>query len=61
MNQHATIEEGVFSVGGRTEGLRQLELELRESPEFRFGRIMGRKDLGCRYIETVMNPLPRNG
>jgi hypothetical protein len=44
VNQHATIEEGVFSMGGAprlyNEDLRPLELELRESPELAVGRII---------------------
>jgi hypothetical protein len=71
VNQRATIEEAVFSVGAvprlYNEDLRQLELELRESPELAVGRIMERKELGvidflvcCGYSETLMNPLPGN-
>jgi hypothetical protein len=45
MNQHATMKEAVFSVGAvprlYDEDLRQLELELREPPEF--GRIIEKK------------------
>jgi hypothetical protein len=47
VNQHATIEEAVFSVGAvprlYNEDLRQLELELRESPELVVGRIIVKK------------------
>jgi hypothetical protein len=46
VNQHATIEEAVFSVG-RSEKLTQLELETNLFPELAFGRIMARKKLGC--------------
>jgi hypothetical protein len=46
-NQYATIEEAVFSVGAAprlyNENLRQLQLELRESPELAVGRIIGKK------------------
>jgi hypothetical protein len=44
LNQDATIEEAVFSVGAvprlYKEDLRQLELELRESPVLAIGRII---------------------
>jgi hypothetical protein len=47
VNQHSTIEEAVFSVGTAprlyNEYLRQLELELRESPELVVGRIIEKK------------------
>jgi hypothetical protein len=50
VNQHATIDEAVFSVGAApspyNEDLMQLELELRESPELAVGKIMARKELG---------------
>jgi hypothetical protein len=71
MNQHATREEYVFSVGSSprlyNEDLRQLELELRVSPVLAVGRIMARKELGCEKktsycaagtVKTVMNLLP---
>jgi hypothetical protein len=49
VNQHATIEGAVFSVGAApriyNEDLRQLELELRESPELAVGKIMASKEL----------------
>jgi hypothetical protein len=62
VNQHAAIEEVMFSVRAAprlyNEDLTQLELELssgvgscsrelRESPELAVGRIMARKELGC--------------
>jgi hypothetical protein len=50
VNQHAAIEEAVFSVDpprGCIKSLTQLELELRESPELAFGRILIRNELGC--------------
>jgi hypothetical protein len=51
VNQQATIEKAVFSVGAvlrlYNEDLRQVEVELRESPELAVGRIMARKELGC--------------
>jgi hypothetical protein len=51
VNQHATIEEAVFSVGFvprlYNEDFMQLELGLRESPELAVGRIMARKELDC--------------
>jgi hypothetical protein len=44
VNQHTTIEEAVFSVGAAprlyNEDLKQLELELRGSPELAVGRII---------------------
>jgi hypothetical protein len=47
VNQHATTDEAVFSVGAAprlyNEDLRQLELELRESPELAVGRIIEKK------------------
>jgi hypothetical protein len=47
VNQHATTEEAVFSVGAAPRlyngDLRQLELELRESPELAVGRIIEKK------------------
>jgi hypothetical protein len=47
INQHATIEEAVFSVGAAprlyNEDLRQLELELGEPPELALGRIVVNK------------------
>jgi hypothetical protein len=52
-NQHATIEEAVFSVGADpmiyNEELRQLELELSESPELEVGRIIEKKWQGRNY------------
>jgi L-lysine 2,3-aminomutase len=51
VDQHATIEEAVFSVGAAlrlyNEDLRQLEFELRESPQLAVGRIMARMEFGC--------------
>jgi hypothetical protein len=47
VNQHATIEEAVFSVRFAlrlySEDLRRLELELRESPKLESGRIIEKK------------------
>jgi hypothetical protein len=47
MNQHTTTEEGTFPVGAAprlcNEDLRQLELELRESPELAVVRIIEKK------------------
>jgi hypothetical protein len=47
VNQHATIEIAVFSVGPAprlyNEDLRQLELEARESPELGVGRIIEKR------------------
>jgi hypothetical protein len=47
VNQHATIVEAVFSVGVAPrlykEDLRQLELEMRESPVLVVGRIIENK------------------
>jgi hypothetical protein len=47
MNQHAIIEEVVFSVEASprlyNEDLRQLEIELIESPELAVGRIIDNK------------------
>jgi hypothetical protein len=46
-NQHATIEEAVFSAVAAprlyNEDLRQLELELKESPALAVGRIIEKK------------------
>jgi hypothetical protein len=43
-NTHATIDEAVFSVGTalrlHNEELKQLEVDLRESPELAVGRII---------------------
>jgi hypothetical protein len=51
VNQHGIIKEAVFSVGVASrlynDDLRQLELELRESPELAVDRIRARKELGC--------------
>jgi hypothetical protein len=49
VNQHATIEEAVFSMELAprlylyNEDLRQLEFELSRIPEFAFGRIIEKK------------------
>jgi hypothetical protein len=47
VNQHATVEEAVCSVGAAprlyNEDRTQLELELRESPELPIGRIIEKK------------------
>jgi hypothetical protein len=44
VNQHATIEEAVFSMGATpmlyNEDLMQVEIELSESPELAVGRII---------------------
>jgi hypothetical protein len=71
VNQHATIEEAVFSVGTATrlynEDFRQLELELRGSPELTELRRNFRKEIrlcredfiGCwSDSETVTSSLP---
>jgi hypothetical protein len=48
VNQHATVEKAVFSVGAAprlyNEDLTQLELELRESPELAVGRIIEKEN-----------------
>jgi hypothetical protein len=47
MNQHATIEEVMFSLGAApmlyNEDLRRLELELRESPKLTISKIIENK------------------
>jgi hypothetical protein len=65
VNQHATREEGVFSVGAAprlyNEDLRQIELELREPPEFVVGRIIEKKWKDLNYaVQRRLQNVPQS-
>jgi hypothetical protein len=63
VNQHATKEEAVFSVGATrgyitrisfSSGVDSCNRELREAPELAVGRIMARKELGCEVTVRLL-------